>query len=57
MPILVERRIVKFGENSLGVTLPRGWLKYYQLRQGDRVEVIVDNEVVIRVKQDKHTQK
>lgn len=57
MPILVERRIVKFGENSLGVTLPRGWLKYYQLKQGDRVEVIVNNEVLIRVKQDKHTQK
>jgi antitoxin component of MazEF toxin-antitoxin module len=57
MPILTERRIVRFGENSLAVTLPKAWVKYFRLKQGDRVEVIANNELIIRVKQDRHTQK
>ena len=50
MPIKVERILFRVGEGSLAVTLPKAWVIYNRLKAGDRVEVIVNDGVLIRVK-------
>ena len=50
MPIRMERRLFKVGEDSFAVTLPKAWISYKQLKHGDMVEVLVDEDVVIRTK-------
>jgi antitoxin component of MazEF toxin-antitoxin module len=50
MPIKMERRLFKVGEGSFAVTLPKAWISYKQLKHGDVVEVLVDEDVVIRTK-------
>ncbi len=48
MPILVERSLFKTG-NSLAVTVPKSWVKSFELRAGDQVEIVVN---VVRVRRD-----
>ena len=51
MPIVVERSLFKTGEDSLAVTLPKAWARYLQLKAGDRVIIVANDELVIRLKQ------
>ena len=51
MPIKVERILFRVGEGSLAVTLPKAWITYNRLKAGDTVEVIVNDGVLIRVKE------
>jgi len=51
MPIKVERILFRVGEGSLAVTLPKAWVTYNRLRPGDTVEVIVNDGVLVRVKE------
>jgi len=51
MPIKVERILFRVGEGSLAVTLPKAWATYNHLKPGDTVEVIANDGVVIRVKE------
>jgi antitoxin component of MazEF toxin-antitoxin module len=50
MPIKVERTILRVGENSFAVTLPKAWIAYKQLKHGDAVEIIVNDDITIRAK-------
>jgi len=50
MPIKVERTIFKIGEGGFAVTLPKAWINYYQLKPGDKVEIIANDDLTIRVK-------
>ena len=50
MQIKVERTLLKVGENSFAVTLPTAWISYKQLKHGDVVEIIVNEDVTIRAK-------
>jgi len=52
MPIKVERILFRVGEGSLAVTLPKAWVVYNRLKAGDTVEVIVNDCVLIRVKEE-----
>ena len=56
MPIFVERSLFKTGD-SLAVTLPKAWTKYFQLKAGDQVEIVANDELVIRVKKEEEKQK
>ena len=47
MPHEEIRKIIKAGETSFAVILPRSWLRYYGLRNGDSVTVISDGVVTI----------
>jgi len=49
MPSLTLRKLIRFGDGGLVITLPRSWARYYQLKAGDKVEVIADSELIIRV--------
>jgi bifunctional DNA-binding transcriptional regulator/antitoxin component of YhaV-PrlF toxin-antitoxin module len=50
MPILVERRLFRIGNGGFAVTLPKAWVRYYKLNAGDLVEIIADDDLIIRVK-------
>jgi antitoxin component of MazEF toxin-antitoxin module len=50
MPILVERKLFKTGEGAIAVTLPKAWTNYYHLKPGDKVEIVGENELIIRLK-------
>jgi bifunctional DNA-binding transcriptional regulator/antitoxin component of YhaV-PrlF toxin-antitoxin module len=50
MPLLVERKLFKIGEGGFAVTLPKAWINYHRLKPGDTVEVVVDGDIIIRVK-------
>jgi len=49
MPIKVVRRLFATGD-SLAITLPKAWINYFGLRAGDTLEVVANNEVIIRIK-------
>ncbi len=48
MPTLARRKLIKFGESGLVLTVPRAWARYYNLKPGDRVEIEANGELVVR---------
>jgi antitoxin component of MazEF toxin-antitoxin module len=48
VPQKETRKIIKIGNTSLGVILPKGWLQYAGLRHGDRVEVVTNGVVTVK---------
>jgi antitoxin component of MazEF toxin-antitoxin module len=52
MPIKVERTLFKIGEGSYAVILPKAWVRYNQLRPGDRVEIVVNDSLTIRTQKE-----
>lgn len=48
MPSKEIRKIVRIGNVSLGVILPISWLRYYDLKHGDSVEIISNGCIEIR---------
>lgn len=47
MPHKEKRKIIKVGETSFGVILPKSWLRYYGLNEKDHVEVISNSKIII----------
>lgn len=47
MPHKETRKIIKIG-NSLAVTLPKPWLRYFNLTDKDRVTVLSNKNVIIK---------
>ena len=45
-----KRKIIRIGDSSLAVIIPKAWLRYYDLGYGDSVEVISNGDVVIKPK-------
>jgi antitoxin component of MazEF toxin-antitoxin module len=52
MALLVVRTLFRTGE-SLAVTLPAAWVRYQQLKAGDRVEIVINDDLVVRTKRTK----
>jgi bifunctional DNA-binding transcriptional regulator/antitoxin component of YhaV-PrlF toxin-antitoxin module len=50
MPIKVERTLFRIGEGGFAITLPKAWVRYYNLKPGDKVEIIANHNLIIRVK-------
>jgi antitoxin component of MazEF toxin-antitoxin module len=48
MLIEVERKLFATGD-SLAITLPKAWTKYFRLKAGDTLKVVANNEVIIRI--------
>jgi len=42
------RKLVRVGQSSLAIILPKPWLDYYDLSYGDRLEVVSNDEIQIR---------
>lgn len=50
MPIVVEKKLFKIGEGGFAVSLPKTWINYHHLRPGDNVEMVIDEDLIIRIK-------
>ena len=50
MPIIEHRRIYAAG-HSLAITLPKGWLAYFNIKAGDKVQVVADQVITISPEQ------
>ena len=46
MPSKDERCLMPMG-NSLVMTLPKAWLNFWQLKKGERVEIVYDGILVV----------
>ena len=46
MPIIEHRRIYAAG-HSLAITLPKGWLAYFKIKAGDKVQVVANGDLTI----------
>jgi bifunctional DNA-binding transcriptional regulator/antitoxin component of YhaV-PrlF toxin-antitoxin module len=42
------RKIIRVGDTSYAVIIPISWLRYYNLKYGDKVEVISNGSIEIR---------
>ena len=42
------RVLVAAGKSSLAVVIPKPWLEYYNLKRGDKVQMITNGEVTIK---------
>ena len=51
MPMLVERSLFKIG-GAFAITLPKPWVRYYKLKSGDKLEMMANNDLVVRVKEE-----
>jgi bifunctional DNA-binding transcriptional regulator/antitoxin component of YhaV-PrlF toxin-antitoxin module len=47
VPTLTKRSVIDMGQGSYIITLPKSWVRYYQLEPGDRLEVIADGNLRI----------
>lgn len=52
MSIKMERTLFKVGDDSYAITLPKAWVTTKQLKHGDMLELLIDDDVVIRTKTD-----
>jgi antitoxin component of MazEF toxin-antitoxin module len=48
MPQKENRKIIRIGKTSMGVILPKAWLRYFSINAGDQVEVIINNQITIK---------
>jgi antitoxin component of MazEF toxin-antitoxin module len=48
MPTKNIRKIIRVGDTSLAIILPIDWLRFYDLKYGDSVEVVCKDAVEIR---------
>ena len=54
MPLL--KKVHQVG-NSLAVFLPAEWCKYYGLKHGDEILMEVNNEIIIKVKENRENER
>jgi bifunctional DNA-binding transcriptional regulator/antitoxin component of YhaV-PrlF toxin-antitoxin module len=47
MPHEEKRKIIKVGETSYGIILPKPWLRYYKLTDRNKLKVISNSNIII----------
>ncbi len=47
MPTVTERKVVKFGEKALVITIPKAWSDYYKIKAGDQLRVVADDVLTV----------
>lgn len=52
MPIVVRRSLFKTGD-SLAVTLPKAWIRFFKLRPGDHVLIVANEHIIIKAEKEK----
>lgn len=48
IPSKFEHKLVRIGESSVGVILPKAWLRYNEMKNGDIVELIANENVIVK---------
>ena len=41
-------KLIRIGNTSLGVIIPKGYIDYYRLKRGDRVAIIATDVVTVK---------
>jgi len=49
MPSTTFRKKIRLGQNGLVITLPIGWVRYHNLKAGDRLEVIANKKLIVKL--------
>lgn len=49
MPTITERSLINMS-GSLVMTIPKGWVRFYRLKAGDKVMVVADEELLVKPK-------
>jgi antitoxin component of MazEF toxin-antitoxin module len=49
MPNITKRSLFRIGDGGLALTIPKTWWTYYHLQPGDKVDVISNDELVVRL--------
>ena len=47
MPTVTDRKVVKFGEKALVITIPKAWSDYYRVQAGDQLRVVADDVLTV----------
>ncbi len=50
MPTITERKLISLGGSSLLIVLPKAWVDFHRLKRGDKVEVIANGGLRVRLK-------
>lgn len=48
MPSVFKRSLIKIGNGALAIVIPRPWLQFYELKAGDKLEVIANKKLIVR---------
>jgi antitoxin component of MazEF toxin-antitoxin module len=48
-----NRKILKAGNSSLAITLPKPLVDYFALKQGDILEIISNSDIIVRLPKNK----
>ena len=48
MPTLTERSVIDMGQGSYIITLPKAWIRYFGIKPGDKLEVITNDDLIIK---------
>ncbi len=48
MPLMLLRKLIRFGQEGLVLTIPKGWARYHALKAGDKVELLVNDSLTIK---------
>jgi bifunctional DNA-binding transcriptional regulator/antitoxin component of YhaV-PrlF toxin-antitoxin module len=47
MPTLNERSVINLGQGSYVITLPKDWIRYFDIKPGDKLEIVSNGELRI----------
>lgn len=47
MPTLETRKVFSTG-SSQAIVIPKGWLKYYKIQNGEELTIISDGDLIIK---------
>ena len=48
MPSIFTRSLIRIGKDAFCLVIPKAWIRYNKLIAGDRLEVIANDELIIR---------
>ncbi len=48
MATLTYRALIRMGDDGLVITIPKAWARFYQLKPGEKVEMIANGELLVR---------
>ena len=48
MPHKNKRKIIRIGDTSLAVIIPKAWIRYNNLAYGDNLEIISNGKLIIQ---------
>jgi len=49
MAYVMQRKLIKLGKGTLVVTIPKLWVDQMKLKAGDKVEMVVNKKLIIRM--------